>query len=158
MHHFSHKVFGLLLAVLVIVSVPGSAVEKIKPDEHGITLVNALMNALLVDDIDLRIAKVMPLVHKSLLSRDGKSLDPDIRDFSFKKASANVKFYKVPIQIYEVHNGNEVTIGWKETAERGRFTKYFVQKKSKQLGRPAPITLFWPLDGGEPKVVDFGSL
>jgi hypothetical protein len=152
------KLFVFLALFVFMTAVPGKAIEKIKPDARGTALVNSLLEALLLDDRDVRIARLLPLVHMSLLSKDRRDLTWDIKEFSFKKASANAKFYKFPVEIFEVHKGNEVTIGFKETAERGRFTKYFVQKKSQQMGRPAPITLFWPLDGGAPKVVDFGSL
>lgn len=100
----------------------------------------------------------MPLVHKTLLSGDGKDLAATIKPYSYKKAVTGAPFYKLPIEITEVHKGNVTTVGFKETAEKGRKDKYFVAKKDAAAGRPAPIIVFWPEDGSEPKVIDMGSL
>jgi hypothetical protein len=143
--------------MLFLVS-PARSIEKIKPDGQAVKLVNRLLKALSIEDYDQRVKAVLPLVHKSLKTSDGRGLDGNIERFSFKKAYQNVKFYRIPISIYEVHKGRPVTIGFRETAERGRKDKYFVNKKDGVAGRPAPITVFWPEKGGKPTIVGMGSL
>ena len=135
-----------------------AAIEKIKPDSKGTELVNNLVKALSIEDPDERLQAVIPLVHKSLLTSNGQDLDRNVKDFSYKKAYNNVKFYQYPVSIYEVHKGNVLTIGFRETAERGRIDKYFINKKPGVNGRPAPIHVFWPEDGGAPSIVNMGSL
>jgi len=134
------------------------AIDKIKPNPKAVKLVNNLMEALSIKDGDARLKAVIPLVHKSMLTPDGKDLTSNVKRFSYKKAYNNVKFYKVPVEIYQVHRGTVTTIGFKKTAERGRTDKYFVKKKDGIKGFPAPIHVFWPEDGGDPKIVNMGSL
>lgn len=134
------------------------ALEKIPPDEKAVKLINQLMTALSITDDEARLKAVIPLVHKSMLTSDGQDLDNNVKPFSYKKACQNVKFYKNPVKIKYVLKGNVLTVGWKETAERGRIDRYFVEKKDGVAGMPAPISIFWPESGGEPRVIDFGSL
>ena len=149
----------MLFSLLALgIASPASAIKKIDPDPKIKKLVTAVMEALQIEDEEKRIQAVLPYVHKTLKSRNGKTLTRDVIRFSFKKASQNVKFYKVPANIYEVHEGRAKTVGWKETAERGRTDKYFVNKKDDVEGRPAPIAVFIPEKGGDPKVIGFGSL
>jgi len=49
-------------------------------------------------------------------------------------------------------------VGFRETAESGRTDKYFVTKKAGVPGLPAPLHVFWPSDGGAPKLINIGSL
>lgn len=134
------------------------AIEKISPDPRGTELVNKLLNALSIEDPAERLKAVIPLVHKSLLTSDGSDLSRDIKDFSYKKAYNNVKFYQIPASIREVHKGRVMTIGFRETAEKGRTDKYFINKKPGTTGLPAPIHVFFPEDGGAPSIVNMGSL
>lgn len=142
----------------LLASASGAAIEKIDPDPKGVKLCSDLLAALSRESEAERVQATVPLLHKSLLSDDGKDLARQIREFSFKKAAAGAKFYAQPAEIFEVHKGLEQTIGFQNTAERGRVDKYFVKKKEGAAGRPAPLHVFWPKDGGEPKLVNIGSL
>ena len=134
------------------------AVEKISADPAATELCTSLLSALAKEDPKERLAAVMPLVHRSLLNNRGNDLDHNVKEFSYRKASGAAKLYQNPAQIVEVHKGNVTTIGFKETAERGRTDKYFVGKKEGVAGRPAPLHVFWPEKGGAPKIVNMGSL
>lgn len=131
------------------------AVDKVSPDPRGVKLVNALIVALQMPDENARLAAIIPLVHKSLLTNDGKDLMSSVKQFSYRKAVGNAGQYTVPLTITEVHRGNTFTIGFKSTAQSGHTDKYFVAQKS---SRPAPVGVFFPADGGEPTIVNFGSL
>ncbi|MDQ7823452.1 MAG: hypothetical protein RDV48_11700 [Candidatus Eremiobacteraeota bacterium] len=152
----------IFLAALVLLlaasSLNASAVEKIRPDQRAVELIDRLLAALSIQDPDERLRAVIPLVHRSMLTEDGKDLDRDTKDFSYKKACQNVGFYRYPADIKEVHKGNVYTIGWKETAEKGRTDRYFIRKKPGASGVPAPLSVFLPENGGPPKIVDMGSL
>ena len=150
------SVFFFCFFILNLVT-PVFAVEKISPDPRGVELVNKLVAALLIQDPDARVKAVIPLVHKSLLNNDGTDLSINVKPWSYKKAYQNVKFYCYPVKIHEVHKGRVYTIGFKETAEKGRTDKYFVKKKPGVNGMPAPVHVFFPSDGGDPKVVNMGS-
>ena len=148
-----------LVGVMLIMSSWGSswAVTKVDPDPQAVKLVRQFMKALHLQDPIKREARVSKYLHKSLLTSDQK-LTASIKNYSFKKACDNVKFYEVPARITEVHRGREVTIGFKETAERGRIDKYFVAKRDGVAGLPAPLHVFWPQGGGAPTLVNIGSL
>jgi len=152
------KALTLLLAFCLLALAAGvcPAIEKIPPDPKGVQLCNDVLAALSIADETQRIKALVPLLHKSLLN--GDDLDDNVRQWSYKKAVQNVKFYAQPADIKEVHKGNVLTIGYGATAERGRRDKYFVKKKPGQAGMPAPLAIFWPEGGGEPKVIDIGSL
>ena len=146
------------LGALYSWATPAGAVEKVPPDPAGQKLCSELLAALQIEDSAQRLSAVLPLVHKSMKTRDGKDLDRNTKDFSYKKASGAAKLYSSPAEITEVHKGNVSTIGFKESAETGRTDKYFLAKKPGVNGRPAPIHVFFPEGGGEPKIVNFGSL
>lgn len=154
--------FMLLGAAVTAAALPlpraEAAIEKIPADPKAVKLCSDLLAALSKEDEAQRIAATVPLLHKSLLTADGKDLAREVREFSFKKASAGARFYKQPAEIFEVHKGLEQTVGFGNTAERGRVDKYFVQKKEGAAGRPAPLHVFWPNEGGEPKLINIGSL
>ncbi len=159
MHKLARHFLALALVPLLLsLAGPARAIEKIPPDPKAVTLVNALLSALSLPDEAARLKAVLPLVHKSLKTADGADLDANIKRFSYAKASAGAGRYAQPAVIHEVHKGNTLTVGFKETAEKGRKDKYFVKKKEGSTGMPAPIVVFWPEGGGEPVVLDMGSL
>ncbi|MBP7283942.1 MAG: hypothetical protein KBA66_20320 [Leptospiraceae bacterium] len=65
---------------------------------------------------------------------------------------------KLVVELGDVHKGTFSTVGFKETAEKGRRDKYFIKKKEGLNGMPAPIHVFIPENGGAPKIYDFGGL
>jgi len=150
--------FILTCLFLLFTFTPARAWENIDPDPEAVQLINDFLGALSIEDDTERLQAVIPLVHKSLLTRDGDDLDRDTKEFSYKKAYSNVKFYSQPADITEVRKGTPTTVGWEETAEAGRVDKYFIDKKDGVDGMPAPIEVFWPEDGGPPKIYYMGSL
>ncbi len=147
---------GLLGALSL--SPQAHAIEKIKPHKKGVALVNKLLKALSNKSADARLKAILPLMHKSTKRSGGDDLKRTVKNYSYKKATQNVKFYAMPAKITEVHKGRTVTVGYRDTAERGRRDKYFVGKKKGVAGRPAPIHVFWPQKGGAPRILDIGSL
>ena len=155
----SHRLMSALLASFALaLCARVQAVEKIEPDPKGVKLCADFLTALAIEDAAKRLEAVIPLLHKTLLTEDGKDLTPDVKRFSYNKACTNAKFYKQPAQVTEVHKGMEGTVGFGKTAEKGRADKYFVAKKEGVAGRPAPLHVFWPSDGGAPKLINIGSL
>ena len=150
-------VLTCLLVLMALVSA-APAVEKIDPDPKAVALINDFLKALAIPDEAERLKAVMPLLNKSMYSNDGRDLDPQVKQFSYKKASGAVNLYAFPAVITEVHKGNVQQIGFKQTAQQGRIDKYFVAKKEGVQGRPAPLHVFWPADGGAPTLVNIGSL
>jgi hypothetical protein len=146
------------LAVLAYGAVVQAAPKKVAPDPKGVQVVNELLAALAQTDDKARLEAVLPVMHKSMLTSDGKDLAPNVKNYSYKKACQNVQFYAQPAAIGEVHELSEQTVGFRETAERGIVFKYFVKKKEGVAGMPAPIHVLFPSDGGTPKCINIGSL
>jgi len=107
MHHRASWM-SLLVAGLLLCGFAGKAwggIEKMPPDGKAVALITELLKALATENEAARIKAVVPLVHKSLLTADGKDLARNIKDYSFKKASPAAKLYVHPAKIQEVHNG-----------------------------------------------------
>lgn len=148
----------ILVIVLGLLISPIFAIEKIEPDPAAAKLVGEFMTALTIADEAERLQAILPMVHDSLKTKDKKDLFSSVKQFSYKRAVDMIKLYKNPAELGEIHKGNSMTIGFKETAEKGRRDKYFVKKKDGINGLPAPIHVFIPEGGGAPKIYDFGSL
>jgi hypothetical protein len=130
--------------------------NKRAPTLDEANLISALLRALRVEGDAAREAAVAPLLHRSLL-RDGQ-LERNVRDYAFRKASANAGLYDDPPRLTEAHVGSVSTVGFAATAERGRRDKVFVAPGAGRTGMPAPVHVFYPEAGGPISVLDFGSL
>ena len=127
-------------------------------DKKAEALINGFMQALLSGDAGAAAQSVLPFVHKSLLNNSGNSLTQDLLNFSFKKAHSNAKFYAHPVVISRVAENKSTGIGFGPTAELGTEFKYWIDKKPGVNGMPAPLNVFFPADGGDPKICYMGSL
>jgi hypothetical protein len=130
------------------------------PDPGAVRLIDQFFSVLQIPDDAQRVQAVVPLVHKSLLFQDktGVTLDRNIREFSYPRAIRAMNMYQHPVHVTEVQRGQVCTIGFKDSGERGRVDKYFIAKLPSVAGRPAPIDVFFPESGGQPSLVNFGSL
>lgn len=143
-----------LIAIMIAAPAQPAGVE----DDRTADLLTPLLQALLIADEDASARAVVPLVHRSLLDKQGTGLRSTVRDYSFKKAHQNAHFYQLPVRVTRVRPGNLLTIGFRDTAERGRIVSYFIAKKPGVAGPPAPIAVFVPNGGGPVRVSDMGSL
>jgi len=150
--------FTLFLAVAIAHASQAQLTTK-DTDAKAMEVLNKFMDALMVTDDDASAQEVLKYAHKSLFNSNGDGLSKDLRDFSFKKAHNNAKFYQIPVRITRVRKTNTSTaIGYGESAEKGRIEDYFVAKKQGVNGMPAPVQIFFPANGGEPKIAYMGSL
>lgn len=161
------KIYSIFIIFFVVISLNSQiniyAIEKIKPNDKIINLINKLFVSFMIEDEKERIKAILPLVHDSMKTKDKKYLSRDILLYSYKKAYQNYKFYKFPVEIDYVIKGRNLTIGYKETAEYGRIDKYFIKKKENVAGLSAPISIFIPIKDNvllidKAKIIDFGSL
>jgi hypothetical protein len=129
-------------------------------DARAEKLLNDFLAALTgsPDNMDAAIKAALPHLHKSLLAPGGGDVSSDLRRFSFKKAWENAKFYAQPVKITRIRRTGTSAIGFRETAEKGKVTDYFIAKKEGTSGMPAPVKIFFPEGGGEPKISYVGSL
>jgi hypothetical protein len=151
------KIYVLFLIFVALQNITLFAQKLEVPiDPKAVKLLNDLMNALSITDFDESAKAVAKLSHKSILN-DGE-LTKDVYSFSFKKAHQNAKFYKNPVSITRTRLRKTTPVGYQETAEEGKTIDYFIDKKEKKNGMPAPIQIFFPANGGEPKILYVGNL
>jgi hypothetical protein len=132
--------------------------SKVKTDRKAVEVLNKFMQALRIEDADSSAKAVMQYTHRSLWNSEETDLTRDLRQFSFKKAHSNARFYQIPVKVTRVRETAISAIGYGETAEKGKVSDYFVGKKSGVNGMPAPVQIFFPADGSAPKISYMGSL
>lgn len=139
---------------------PAQAPTGDDPREADVpALLAATLSALQQNrDEEAAAAAIVPYLHKSLLDATGAHLTTDVRSFSFKKAHGAAGLYAVPVTITRVRPSAVTAIGHGPTGEQGRTVDYFVAKRAGVAGMPAPVTVFFPVGGGPPKVAYLGSL
>lgn len=150
------KIFVFFLYLFICEGI--LAQNNIKTDTKAVAVLNKFMNALMIEDADASAQEVMKYTHISLHNGDRTDLTQDLRSFSFKKAHDNAKFYQIPVKITRVRETKVSAIGYDETAQKGKVIDYFVAKKAGVNGMPAPVKIFFPADGSEPKISYMGSL
>lgn len=146
-----------MISLVLATALAFSADDDIAPDPAAVEVINKLMSALLVDDMEASVKESVKYLHKSLLNKAGDDVSADLRRFSYKKAHDNAKQYGSPVKIARVRATGATSIGFKETAEKGKVLDYLLEKKDGK-GLPAPVKMFFPEGGGEPKVAYIGGL
>jgi hypothetical protein len=128
-------------------------------DKRGIAVIDSFMSAIMHNQADENAAAqaAMPYIHRSEYDNSSQHLKQDRMDFSFKKAWQNVKFYKWYAQLTRVQKQSLTAIGFGNTAETGIVYKVWVAKRVGAEGLPAPVGVFFPSNGGDPKIYSYGS-
>jgi hypothetical protein len=144
---------ALLFAGLSSLAVAALAAESkdATPDPRAEALLTRFLQALQTEDESQRVRACLPHLHASLLTADGKDLTPQVKNFQFQKASKNAKWYELPVKITRVRPRDA-------SDYNGREYNYSIARKEDGAGPPAPVTIFFPDNGGEPKILYMGSL
>lgn len=131
------------------------------PDERGAAKLKRFIEILTsTEDMDAAGKTVVAekLVHASKLDKnEPRQLNNDSMRFAFKKAFSNAKMYDPGPRIIRTQLTATSAVGFGPTAQKGKLYKYFIAKKDGVGGMPAPIQIFYPEDGSDPIVYDFGS-
>lgn len=124
-----------------------------------VELINAWMVALTSGDEEAAAVAILPYVHKTLKNFDQTALSTDVRQFSFRKAFNDAKYYSQPVVITRIRpNEGTTAIGFGATAEAGHIDDYFIGRKDAATGMPAPVAVFTPASGAPPKISYVGNL
>ena len=143
-------------ALLAQETVPAEE-EAVPIDAGGAKLVEKFVQALQIKDEEARVEACLPLLHRSLLSADGASIDPSVKKVAWKKAAANAPGLESPVRVVRVRSKGNLTIGeGSRKVERGRVDDYFLARSDRDA-LPARVTIFFPQDG-EPKVYDLSGI
>lgn len=127
-------------------------IENPETEPHAVTLLNKFLEALKIGDEKERLQAVLPLFHRSLVTPDGQGLRQQVRDYSFKAAVESVASYEVPVKITRVDRvpGNRQTSISLDGDEGDSFRYYISRLPS--LGGTGTVLIFFPADGGMPKI------
>ena len=139
----------------------GPQADGTQVDQRAVALLNDFLAALQRNssDIDAAARAASPYLHKSLLRPGNPSdVNDDLKNFSFKKAWQNARFYANPVNITRVRRNQVTAIGYGDTGEAGYVVDYFVGKLNPQAAMPAPVSVFFPNGGGAPRISYVGSL
>src|SRR5262245_54836923 len=149
---------GLLIVCVCLPCLPLTAVgQNPQPDKRAVDLLNRMMNALLIENEEESAKALALLVHKSLLPAGGRVLTRDVRGFRCRKDHTGAKLYSNPVAVTRVRQRSLSAIGFQETAEEGTEFDYFIAKKDGVAGLPAPVRVFFPKSGAEPRISYVGS-
>jgi len=158
------KTFNFFAAAIIGISISANIqaqdIQLADFDKRGIEVVNKFMDAINANAADQAAAAkaAMPFIHNSEYDNTGTALKRDRMDFSFKKAWQNAKFYESPVKVTRIQKQSLTAIGFGATAQAGTSYKVFIGKKAGVAGMPAPLNVFIPADGSDPKVHYYGSL
>jgi hypothetical protein len=111
--------------------------------------------------LDQAAIKFVAIAGGSLINSDGSDLSRGKKEFSLQKDYNDLKHYAYPIKITRVNKTESNGQGYGETAIKGTVYKIWIDKKSSDLGMPAPISIMVPVGHATiktPKVVNIGSL
>ncbi|MCA9623864.1 MAG: hypothetical protein KC731_32805, partial [Myxococcales bacterium] len=95
-------------------------------------------------DLDQCAERFVAVAGGSLVNEDGKTLRGSVKPYGLKKDYNNIKFYADPAVISRVAKLDPVTSGFGPSAIRGPRYKIWIDKKSGEAGRPAPVTILVP--------------
>ena len=151
-HSFAQKIIGGQEQIV--------APNKKDLNAKEVQILNEYVKAMkLGKNKEEKIKAFLTIAEPNLLNGNNIALSPNTERFSFKKDSENAQFYQYPVVITEARIAiRESTIGFGTKARKGKLNKYFIAKKDGVAGRPAPITIFVPNNGGAPKIYGIGSL
>lgn len=165
MTHLSRSL-SLLMCVLSAAALaqsedPNQNPKDAPPDTRGLAKLKRFMEiCIATPDLEEagKLVIAEGLVHASKRDKnDPRKMNNDSIRFAFKKAHGAVSMYDPgPRLIRTVLTGTSA-VGFGPTAQKGKLYKYFVAKKDGVNGMPAPIQIFYPEDGSDPLVYDFGS-
>jgi len=130
-------------------------------DPRARALIDGLLSALLIaDNEDLRFNSLVPVLHRSLLTRDKRDFAPGIREYAYRRACREAMYFQLPSKIVRVRRGTTTAIGVGAEKEIGRVDRYYIEAKTEYQSTvsPAPLHVFFPQDGGAPSISNFGSL
>lgn len=114
-------------------------------------LLDALLAALHLPDEAASMAALVPLLHPSLL--EGGGLGEDDRKYRFKKAHHNAPYYRAPVDVVRVRERGPHVLG----GEPGQLVDFFVARVDASTGESAPVQVFFPDDGGPPRIAYYAS-
>ncbi|MCZ2356380.1 MAG: hypothetical protein LC115_06780 [Bacteroidia bacterium] len=152
-----NRIFIILLVINLTFKLNSDA-QNVTVEPKVNQLLNDLIRGLQVQNIEESEKIVLGCVHSSLKTEDGKRLIRDVFEYSFQKAHEVAALYQYPVLVARMREKGQTTVGHEPNTEQGRIVEYYLSKKSKDNGLPAPVQVFFPASGGNPTIYYLGGL
>ena len=135
----------VLLCMVMVSNMYAEAVMPKALEERAVDIINSFVQILQSHSYEESAKLVVPMMHRSLLKRDLKSLDSDTYRYQFKKAHRHAKHYMYPVKIIRIQKLKTTEIGHPSvgTYEKGVEYKFWIDKKKSLQGFPASLVLFF---------------
>ncbi|MBE8990049.1 CHAT domain-containing protein [Nostoc sp. LEGE 12450] len=121
-------------------------------DEVIVDLMNKLFDALCSPNVELGIQKFEEIAHKSLFQNG--QIDPAFHKNNFNVSFTRPKLYKRPVEIIS-HSTKRTRLGLRADKEDGEEEIYAIARNDKSGGLDGYIRIFFPANGGVPKISGF---
>ncbi len=129
------------------------------PDEVKLVLDQYVKILTTSAGLDECAEKFISIAGGGLINPAGNALRSSVKPYSLKKDFANIKFYKVPVEINRVAKTRTGQAGYGVSAIAGDWYKIYIAKTNG--GQPAPVQIVVPENHQtikSPKVISIGSL
>ena len=126
---------------------PTTASQRNKEAER---LINNLFSLFQTLDEKTCAQMAISIVHDSLVKF--QELEQKFLKYKFLKAYRNVNLYRMPVKIENVRVTGRTSMGRSDKKETGEEVMYEISKKENIGALPGHVRIFFPADGGLPKI------
>ena len=120
--------------------------------DHSVArqLVEDFVKLLATFEVENAAWRAAPFLHRSLLQ--GEMMQPQFKQNNFYSAHQRFRTYKIPISFVKSQPTNRTAIGSLRDRDEGEEFVYTLEKTVDNGGMPGTVRVFFPKDGGGPKI------
>ncbi len=113
-------------------------------------LVEEFMKLLATYEVENAAWRAAPFLHRSLLQ--GEMMQPQFKQHNFYTAHQRFRTYRQPVNFIKTQNTNRTAIGSLRDRDEGEEYVYTLEKSVENGGMPGTVRVFFPKNGGGPKI------
>ncbi|MCF8245762.1 MAG: hypothetical protein K9J37_14295 [Saprospiraceae bacterium] len=113
-------------------------------------LIEDFVKLLATYEVENAAWRAAPFLHRSLLQ--GEMMQPQFKQNNFYSAHQRFRSYKIPISFVKTQATNRTAIGSLRDRDEGEEYVYTLEKNMDNGGMPGTVRVFFPNDGGGPKI------
>ncbi|MEK7255410.1 MAG: hypothetical protein AAB316_11740 [Bacteroidota bacterium] len=126
--------------------------DKLSGEAHEAAehLLNEFFKLLTSSEVENAAWRAAPFFHRSLLANG--AIQPQFKQNNFYPAHRQVRSYKMPVHFSQIKSTNRTAIGSLRDRDEGEEFVYTLEKVNDSGGMPGMVRVFFPKNGGEPKI------
>lgn len=113
-------------------------------------LVEEFVKLLATYEVENAAWRAAPFLHRSLLQ--GEMMQPQFKQNNFYSAHQRFRSYKMPVSFIKSQSTNRTAIGGLRDRDEGEEFVYTLEKTVDNGGMPGTVRVFFPKNGGGPKI------